>query len=73
MVSQSEIKCVFKVLDIFRTASPFSRVHFNKLLLCTPENGLSSLKYLEYFKNQLFHFGKPPRYTLLLKTFRHHP
>ena len=42
VVSQNEIAQVFKILDIFRTASPFPRV----------QNNARYPKYIEYFKKK---------------------
>ena len=47
MVSQTKIRKVFIILDIFRKASPFSRVQINTVvyivavIICTLENRLT--------------------------------
>ena len=56
VVSQNDVTGVFKILDIFRTAK--------SLLKCTVCLVLCP-KYIDYFKNPLYYFVKPPSYTLI--------
>ena len=58
-VSQNEIIQDLKILDIIRTARPFSRVQNNSSIIIT-----SCPKYIECFKN-LFYLILTPSDTLL--------
>ena len=65
VVSQNEITWVFKILNIFCTASPFSRGQINT------DVPLSFAKHIKYFKNLLSDCVKPLSDALLcyLKMF----